>query len=71
MYRATVYWARGISAWHGTLDDRDITYQVVVPWLWLARWLACGQLGNRGALAYVIHEGDKLVEEFHPKEVAP
>lgn len=62
-YRVRVYWARGISAWQGKLDDRDVVFSIDVPWLWLARWLANAHLGNKGTLAYVIHDSAGVVEE--------
>lgn len=70
MYRVSVYWAHGKSAWAGELDPQEITYQVTVRWRWVARRLARGQLGNRNALAFVIHSADGVVEEFIP-EAAP
>lgn len=69
-YRVSVYFAQGITAWQGNLDQRDVTFSIDVPWLWLARYFARGNIGNRGRLAYAIHCGNELVEEHKP-EPAP
>lgn len=63
MYRVSVYWSNGISAWQGKLDERDVVHTVEARWLWLARWFARTHLGNEGRLAYVIHGPDGIVEE--------
>lgn len=69
-YRVSVYFASGISAWQGKLDDRDVVFRTVTPWLWLARWIARTNLGNCGRLAYVIDTETGVVAEFLP-EPAP
>ena len=63
MYRVSVYYTNGVTAWQGKLDDGEVVYQTVVRWLWLARWIARNNLGNCGNLAYVIHDQGRLVEE--------
>lgn len=69
-YRLSVYFAHGITAWQGKLDERDVVYSIDVPWLWLACWLAAANLGNRGQLLYVIHDADTIVKQSKP-ELAP
>lgn len=63
MYRVSVYYVNGVSAWQAKLDDGEVVYQVTVPWLWLARCCAKANLGNCGNLAYVIHDEGRIVEE--------
>lgn len=63
-YRVSVYFARGISAWQGKLDQRDVVFSADVPWLWLARWFAKTHLGREGTLAYVIHDATGIIEEY-------
>lgn len=65
-YHVSVYFAHGISAWQGKLDERDVVFSTDVPWLWLARYFARGYVGNRGRLAYAIQDAGQVIEEFSP-----
>jgi hypothetical protein len=67
MYRVSVYFAAGISGWQGSLDERDVVFRTVTPWLWLARWVARANLGNCARLAYVIDSASGVVAEYIPE----
>jgi len=67
LYRVSVYFARGISSWQEKLDDRDVVFRTHTPWRWLARWIARGNLGNCGRLAYVIDTTDGVIDEYVPE----
>jgi hypothetical protein len=58
-----VYFAGPRSSWANQLHPSEIIYQGEVPWLWLARLNARSNFGNTGRCAYVINEGQKVIEE--------
>lgn len=63
-YRVAVYFDGPRSQWGEQLHPEEIIYQCDVPWLWLARTLAKGNVGNTGRCSYVINSGERIVEQF-------
>ena len=62
-YTVAVFFDGPRCGWGERLDPTEIVYTAPAPWLWLARVIARGNLGNTGRLAYAITEGEKTIEE--------
>lgn len=71
-YTVTVFFDGPRSSFSQKLHPSEAVYTASVPWLWLARAIARGQLGNTGRLGYVIKDGEKTIDEVRaPIEFAP
>jgi hypothetical protein len=66
-YQIAVYFDGPRSQWGEKLDASECIFIGESPWLWFARQIARGHLGNTGRCSYVISSGDKPVEEFKVK----
>ncbi len=61
-YRIVVYLQRPRALWEDRIDENDVTFEMFVPWLWLARYVARGNVGNTNRCGYQIFVGEKLIE---------
>lgn len=67
-FTVLVYFSGAFTVWSGRIDEREIIAQYELPWLWLARFMARGALGNQGRCGYAILRDGEKVEE-HAAEV--
>jgi hypothetical protein len=63
-YDVTVYVRNPIAAWEGR--GVCVTFHARAAWLWLARWVAMGQLGNTGNCGYLIRRDGEDIEHVEP-----
>jgi hypothetical protein len=57
-----VYFAGPRSRWEQSVNENEVIFKAEAPWLWLARVLARGNVGNTDRCGYAIEADGKLIE---------